>query len=85
MRGEREASVWVVVPAYNEASVIAPVISQLIKLNYSVIIVDDGSTDRTGQVAALAGARVVTHPVNLGQGAALQTGLAVATGDVFVV
>ena len=75
MRGEREASIWVVVPAYNEASVIAPVITQLIKLNYSVIIVDDGSTDRTGQVAALAGARVVTHPVNLGQGAALQTGI----------
>ena len=57
MRGEREASIWVVVPAYNEASVIAPVVTQLIKLNYSVIIVDDGSTDRTGQVAALAGAR----------------------------
>lgn len=74
MRGEREASIWVVVPAYNEAPVIAPVITQLIKLNYAVIIVDDGSTDRTGQVAALAGARVVTHPVNLGQGAALQTG-----------
>ena len=50
------------------------VITQLIKLNYAVIIVDDGSTDRTGQVAALAGARVVTHPFNLGQGAALRTG-----------
>jgi glycosyltransferase involved in cell wall biosynthesis len=75
VRGEREASIWVVIPAYNEAPVIAPVITQLIKLNYAVIIVDDGSTDRTGQVAALAGARVVTHPFNLGQGAALQTGI----------
>src|SRR5436190_19240941 len=75
MRGEREASIWVVVPAYSEAPVIAPVITQLIKLNYSVLIVDDGSTDWSGQIAALAGARVVTHPVNLGQGAALQTGI----------
>ena len=74
MRGEREASIWVVVPAYNEAPVIAPVITHLIKLNYSVIIVDDGSSDRSGQVDGLAGARVVTHPFNLGQGAALQTG-----------
>lgn len=75
MRGEPKASILVVIPAYNEASVIASVIAKLIKLNYDVIIVDDGSTDRTGDAAALAGARVLTHPFNLGQGAALQTGI----------
>jgi glycosyltransferase involved in cell wall biosynthesis len=75
MRGEPEASIAVVVPAYNEAPVIASVIAKLIKRNYNVIIVDDGSTDRTGDLAAQAGARVLTHPVNLGQGAALQTGI----------
>ena len=75
MRGESEASISVVVPAYNEAPVIASVIAKLIKLKYNVIIVDDGSTDRTGEFAALAGASVLTHPVNLGQGAALQTGI----------
>ena len=53
---------------------IAPVISQLIKLNYSVIIVDDGSTDRTDR-SLRSLERAVTHPVNLGQGAALQTGI----------
>ena len=78
MRGESAASISVVVPAYNEAPVIATVFAKLIKGNCSncnVIIVDDGSTDRTGELAALAGARVLTHPVNLGQGAALQTGI----------
>jgi polyprenyl-phospho-N-acetylgalactosaminyl synthase len=75
MRVQNKAAIVVVVPAYNEAPIIASVIANLIKLNYDVVIVDDGSTDRTGKVAALAGARVLTHPVNLGQGAALQTGI----------
>jgi polyprenyl-phospho-N-acetylgalactosaminyl synthase len=75
MRDQPEASISVIVPAYNEAMVIASVIAGLTKLNYNVILVDDGSSDRTGEVAALAGARVLTHPVNLGQGAALQTGI----------
>ena len=75
MRGDPKASIAVVVAAYNEATVIASVIAKLIKFNYDVIIVDDGSTDRTGKIAAMAGARVLTHPVNLGQGAALQTGI----------
>jgi glycosyltransferase involved in cell wall biosynthesis len=75
MRGGSAASILVVVPAYNEAPIIASVISKLVQGNYSIIIVDDGSTDRTGELAKLAGARVLTHPVNLGQGAALQTGI----------
>jgi glycosyltransferase involved in cell wall biosynthesis len=75
MRGQHEESISVIVPAYNEATVIASVITKLIKLNYEVVVVDDGSTDRTGEVAALAGARVLLHPLNLGQGAALQTGI----------
>jgi glycosyltransferase involved in cell wall biosynthesis len=74
MRGG-SAAISVVVPAYNEGPVIASVISKLLKRNYSVITVDDGSTDRTGEFAVLAGARVLTHAVNLGQGAALQTGI----------
>ncbi len=57
------------------------------RASYPAVVVDDGSTDATGDVAARAGACVVTHPVNLGQGAALQTGLdfALAQGaDVIV-
>jgi len=66
--------VWVVIAAYNEAAVIHHVISDVACRGYSVIVVDDGSSDRTA-VAAHAAHRVIRHPINLGQGAALQTGI----------
>jgi glycosyltransferase involved in cell wall biosynthesis len=66
---------WVVIAAYNEAAVIANVVAGLRRAGYPVVLVDDGSADRTGAIAADAGACVVTHPINLGQGAALQTGI----------
>ena len=66
---------WVVVAAYNEAPVVGSVVSGIRRAGYAVVVVDDGSSDRTGDVALLAGAVVVRHPVNLGQGAALQTGI----------
>jgi glycosyltransferase involved in cell wall biosynthesis len=68
-------SIWVVIAAFNEAAVIEPIISDIVCRNYRVVVVDDGSNDSTGQIARSAGAAVVTHPVNLGQGAALQTGI----------
>jgi polyprenyl-phospho-N-acetylgalactosaminyl synthase len=68
-------SVWVVIAAFNEAAVIGPIVSDVVRRNYRVAVVDDGSRDATGQIALAAGATVVTHPVNLGQGAALQTGI----------
>lgn len=79
--------VFVVIAAYNEAPVIASVVADVRRTSYQVVLVDDGSIDETGEIAARAGAFVVTHPVNLGQGAALQTGLdfALAQGaDVIV-
>jgi polyprenyl-phospho-N-acetylgalactosaminyl synthase len=75
MRVENSKSIWVVVPAYNEAAVIAQVVGELVRCGYDVVVIDDGSTDATGAKAAVAGATVVAHPINLGQGAALQTGL----------
>jgi len=66
---------WVVVAAYNEAPVVGSVVSGIRRAGYAVVVVDDGSGDRTGDVASLAGAVVVRHPINLGQGAALQTGI----------
>jgi polyprenyl-phospho-N-acetylgalactosaminyl synthase len=68
----------VVIPAYCEAPVIASVVAAVRAHNYAVVVVDDGSTDATGEIAAAAGATVVKHPLNLGQGAALQTGIAYA-------
>ena len=79
--------VFVVIAAYNEAPVIASVVADVRRTSYQVVLVDDGSIDETGEIAARASAFVVTHPVNLGQGAALQTGIdfALAQGaDVIV-
>jgi polyprenyl-phospho-N-acetylgalactosaminyl synthase len=67
--------VWIVVPAYNEAGVIGDVIGQLRSVFTNVVCVDDGSADDTGYIALRAGAHLVRHPVNLGQGAAIQTGV----------
>lgn len=67
--------VWVVIAAYNEAEVIARVIADVRHRGFSIVLVDDGSADTTSVVAERAGAVVVRHPVNLGQGAALQTGI----------
>jgi len=72
---------WVVIPLYNEEQVIGEVIAQVRTTFEQVVCVDDGSSDRSGDVAARAGARVVRHPVNLGQGAALQTGFEYALAD----
>ena len=67
--------VWVILGAFNEASVIAAVVADLRRAAYRVVVVDDGSSDATADIAAKAGALVIEHPINLGQGAALQTGL----------
>jgi glycosyltransferase involved in cell wall biosynthesis len=75
MRGEPDTTIWLIIPAYNEAAVIGRVVADVIRRGYNVAVIDDGSTDETGCRAAAAGAVVVTHPINLGQGAALQTGI----------
>ncbi len=67
--------VWIVIPAYNEASVIADVVADVRTVFPNVVCVDDGGRDDTGDRAFSAGAHVVRHPVNLGQGAAIQTGV----------
>jgi len=67
--------VWIIVPAFNEAGVIGDVIADLRSVFTNVVCVDDGSADDTGDVALKAGAHLVHHPVNLGQGAAIQTGV----------
>lgn len=69
------AGVWIIVPAFNEASVIGDVVAELRAVFNHVVCVDDGSGDDTADVALRAGAHVVSHPVNLGQGAAIQTGV----------
>lgn len=66
---------WLVIPLYNEATVIYDVISNARRTFPNVVCVDDGSRDDGARLAREAGAYVVSHPINLGQGAALQTGI----------
>jgi glycosyltransferase involved in cell wall biosynthesis len=67
--------VYVVIAAYNEAAVIARVVGEIKRVGYQLVVVDDGSRDETAAVARAAGAVALEHPFNLGQGAALQTGI----------
>lgn len=67
--------VWIVIPAFNEATVIGEVVAGVRSAFEHAVCVDDGSTDGTGEIALRAGAHLVRHPVNLGQGAAIQTGV----------
>lgn len=73
-------SVWAIVPAYNEEDRIGPVIDGVRRFTPHIVVVDDASSDRTAQVALGRDAWVITHAVNLGQGAALQTGIDFALG-----
>jgi glycosyltransferase involved in cell wall biosynthesis len=72
---------WVVVPVYNEAAVVGTVVEAVLHAFPNVVCVDDASTDASAEVARRAGAVVVQHPINLGQGAAIQTGLSYALAD----
>jgi glycosyltransferase involved in cell wall biosynthesis len=79
--------VLVVIPAFNEEANVAAVITDVKREGYDALVVDDGSTDRTGEVAELAGAVVLRLPVNLGVGGALRCGFrfAVVNGYATVV
>jgi glycosyltransferase involved in cell wall biosynthesis len=79
--GSDNADVWVIVRCYNEATVVGDVIRGLKRVFPNVVGVDDGSRDTSADEMARAGANVVRHSINLGAGAALQTGLQYALLD----
>jgi glycosyltransferase involved in cell wall biosynthesis len=80
MAGASGSTTWVIIPAFNEAAVVAEVIGRVREAYPNLVVVDDGSTDCTDAVAHAAGATVLRHEVNLGQGAALETGIRYALG-----
>ena len=77
----------VVIPAFNESASIAAVVRELAAAArwLEILVVDDGSTDQTGANAAAAGARVVRHPYNKGNGAAVKSGLREAAGAFILI
>jgi polyprenyl-phospho-N-acetylgalactosaminyl synthase len=82
-----ENGVWIVVAAFNEEKMIGNVVDSLHEIYNNIIVVDDGSSDSTAKVAKEANAITLKHPINLGQGAALQTGIsyALSKGAEFIV
>lgn len=74
-------STWFVIPLFNEGQVIFDVVSQLRERYPLVVCVDDGSEDNSAAEAERAGAVVVRHPYNMGQGAAIKTGIDYALTD----
>ena len=67
--------VYVVIPAYNENAVIQAVVQQLLTLNYNIVVVDDGSAKSLYPLLNRMTVYYIRHKINLGQGAALQTGM----------
>lgn len=79
-----DKSVSIVIPAFNEEATVAKVVSVARKLSYvdEVIVVDDGSTDRTVEEAENAGATVISHIMNEGKGSAIKTGFKYSHGNI---
>jgi len=74
--GGENKKIFIVIPAYNEEKKIGSVIASLRKGGYSnILVVNDGSTDQTEEVAAKAGAEVLNMVINRGQGATLRAGI----------
>ncbi|MFN3721009.1 MAG: glycosyltransferase family 2 protein [Rhizobium rhizophilum] len=67
--------VWFVIPAYNEGRVLGEVVESVVSHGYQVVVVDDCSGDDTADTSLRSGAYVCRHSINLGQGAAIQTGI----------
>jgi glycosyltransferase involved in cell wall biosynthesis len=77
----KDKSVWVIIPVYNEATVVGDVISEVRKHYSQIVCINDGSKDNSTEVILKAGATLVEHPINLGAGAATQTGIDYALQD----
>jgi glycosyltransferase involved in cell wall biosynthesis len=89
-RRKKPPQISVIVPAFNEGEGIGNVIRQIrtvvnkLDKNHEIIVIDDGSRDNTAENAARAGAIVIQHPYNIGNGASIKTGIRNARGSILV-
>lgn len=87
---KKNKNLSIIIPVFNEEQVIADVVQGVHnvfkgkRLNYEIIVVDDGSTDDTYNIAKGMKARVIRHPYNIGNGAAVKTGIRSAKGDILI-
>ena len=81
-----ETTVSVIIPAYNEVRTIGDVVKKIRSLyrDFEIIVINDGSTDDTEEAAKEAGAIVYSHPHNIGNGAAIKSGIRIASGEILV-
>jgi len=81
-----QSKISVIIPAYNEAGTIGTLVSSIRSLypDADIIVINDGSSDNTADVAKAAGAEVYSHPYNIGNGAAIKSGIRKASGEVLV-
>jgi glycosyltransferase involved in cell wall biosynthesis len=86
MNSNAAPTVSVIIPAHDEANCIGELVSRIrsVHPDFEIIVIDDGSTDQTVAKALEAGATVYSHPYNIGNGAAIKSGMRVATGDILV-
>ena len=82
----KDKKISVVIPAYNEEGSIGEIVKRVRSLipESEIIVVDDGSEDATARIARDSGAIVCSHPYNIGNGAAIKSGIRTATGDILV-
>jgi len=78
--------VSVIIPVYNEGKSVGDLVSQIKTCypDFDIIVIDDGSIDNTADAAQAAGAKVYSHPYNIGNGAAVKSGIRIAEGDILV-
>ena len=81
-----KTEVSIIIPAYNEALTIGDIVYKIKELHpdFEIIVVNDGSEDVTAAIAKDAGAHVHSHPYNIGNGAAIKSGIRIAGGDILV-
>src|SRR5438132_10486051 len=86
-RHPEAARTSIIIPAFNEAATIGPLVTQLraVAAWHEVLVIDDGSIDDTDRQALAAGARVIRHPYNKGNGAAMKTGIRQSTGEFVLI